>query len=44
VEDYNQFLTIPPRLNTLAREMQDSSFQQQLNQILGQFTSSPVKK
>lgn len=44
VEDYNQYMSIPPRLNTLANGMADSSFQQQLNQILGQFTSSPVKK
>lgn len=43
-DDYNQYMTVYPRLTTLAKEMQDPEFEKQLNDILGKFSTAPVKK
>lgn len=43
-QDYDQYMTIPPRLQRIATEMQDQAFIKQINDILGKFTNAPVKK
>ena len=43
-QDFDQYMTIPPRLQKIATEMQDPAFQKQLTEILGKYTSAPVKR
>ncbi|MEP7322141.1 MAG: DUF2723 domain-containing protein [Saprospiraceae bacterium] len=43
-DDYNQYMSIPGRLATLGKEMQDTAFQAEINKILGKYLTSPVQK
>ncbi len=43
-EDYNQYMTIPQRLQLLANEIQDTAFTKQISDIIGKYNAAPVKK
>ncbi|MBK6389281.1 MAG: DUF2723 domain-containing protein [Saprospiraceae bacterium] len=43
-EDYNQYMSIPPRLLTLANQMQDPAFEKQIADLVGKYTTTPVKR
>ena len=43
-QDFDQYMSIPPRLQKIATEMQDPAFQKQITEILGKYMAAPVKK
>ncbi|MEP7267213.1 MAG: DUF2723 domain-containing protein [Saprospiraceae bacterium] len=42
--DFDQYMTIPPRLANIAKQAQDPAFEKQINDILGKYMADPVKK
>ena len=39
-EDYNQYMTIPQRLQLLANEIQDTAFTKQISDIIGKYNAA----